>query len=231
MTAADFCKRINIICGHYGSGKTNLAVNLAVDLRRQGRDVTLVDLDIVNPYFRSADFTAALEAGGVRVISPMFANSNVDIPAITGEVYSVFEPGAGTVIIDVGGDDAGAAALGRYAAMVPQDDYTLLCVLNARRYLTRSAQEAADILREITFASRITATGLLNNTNLGPDTTAQTVRESVPYAQEAAELTGLPLIATAFDHRLLPELGALENGYPVELYVRPPWEEKPVLTF
>ena len=233
MKAADFCKKINIICGHYGSGKTNLAVNLALDLKRCGQDVTLVDLDIVNPYFRSADFTAELNALGIRTISPTFANSNLDIPAITGEVYSVFQQKGGAVVIDVGGDDAGAAALGRYAHMLAQDDYTMLCVISGRRYLTRSPKEAAAILNEIAAACRIMPTGLINNTNLGAQTTARDVLDSIPFAQETAEQTGLALIATAFDKRLEAELlaqGGLENPYPVQLYVKPPWEERTNLT-
>lgn len=222
----DFCRRINIICGHYGSGKTNLAVNLAVSLKKQGEDVTLVDLDIVNPYFRSADFTDILNANGIHTINPMFAGSNLDTPSLTANIHSVFEQKSGVAVIDVGGDDAGAAALGRYAHMVEEEgDYSFLYVLNRFRYLTQTPEEAVEILHEIEQTSRLKVTGIVNNSNISADTTADTIISSVGYAEEAARLAGVPLAATVYDRRLG---GGLEvpRGFPVDIYVKPPWEEK-----
>lgn len=224
----DFCKRVNIVCGHYGSGKTNLAVNLAVDLKRQGKDVTLVDLDIVNPYFRSADFNDVLGANGIHTISPTFANTNLDIPALTANMYSVFENKTGTVVIDVGGDDAGAAAMGRYARLVlDEGDYAFLYVINAYRYLTRDPEEAVRVLREIEYAARLTATGIVNNSNVSYQTISETINSSIGYAGEVARLADLPLVATAYDRRLV--CGA-PNGYPIDIFVKPPWEEKTTIT-
>ncbi len=225
-----YCKRLNIICGHYGSGKTNLAVNLALDLKRQRKDVTLVDLDIVNPYFRSADFTEALESNGIHTINPMYANTNLDIPAIGPEVASVLEQKDRTAVIDVGGDDAGAAALGRYAQQILEDgDYAYFYVINRCRYLTRTPEEAAEILREIEFTSRLKATGVVNNSNVSYQTTSDTIISSMAYAEEVARRLNLPLVATAYDRRLGKQLeaaGLVTNGYPVEIFVKPPWEEK-----
>ncbi|WP_312644590.1 hypothetical protein [Hydrogenoanaerobacterium sp.] len=226
----NFCKRINIICGHYGSGKTNLAVNLAVDLKKQGKDVVLADLDIVNPYFRSADFNSILNKNGIHTISPTYANTNLDIPALTANMNSIFEQKDRTIVIDVGGDDAGAAAMGRYARMVLDDgDYSYLYVINKYRYLTRTPDEALAILREIEQISRLSATGIVNNSNVSYQTTSDTITSSIEYAQSVAQLAGIPLVATAYDRRLEKEIvsgGMISDGYPVDIFVKPPWEEK-----
>lgn len=109
-------RKIYLITGHYGSGKTNFAVNLALSERKLGRTVTLVDLDIVNPYFRSADFASLLQEEGIGLVSPVYANTNLDIPALSGAVDAVFDNGGERVIIDVGGDDAGAHRSGTVCA-------------------------------------------------------------------------------------------------------------------
>lgn len=146
----DSVKRITIVTGHYGSGKTNFAVNLAVDLSREGKQVVLVDLDIVNPYFRSADFKERLTAMGIEMICPIYANTNLDIPALGADIYSVFyQNDSRYVIFDVGGDDAGAAALGRYSHLIQQENYDMLYVVNCYRYLTRQPEEALQILRKL----------------------------------------------------------------------------------
>lgn len=215
-------KRLNLITGHYGSGKTNLAVNLALDAKKQGKSVTIVDLDIVNPYFRTADFAEMLTNQGIRVILPTYANSNLDIPALTGAVDSVFTNGDDCVILDVGGDDAGAIALGRYAPAISAQDYDLFYVINQHRYLTATPDDALEVLREIAAVSRLSPTGVLNNSNLGEETTWEAVRESIPFAQAVAEKAGVPLRATAYDRRL--EHGSIPDGYPVDIFVKKIWE-------
>lgn len=193
--------RITILTGHYGSGKTNIAVDLALRAAAREPAVTIVDLDIVNPYFRTADFRAELEAHGIRVIAPIYANSNLDIPALPPEINSIFD-GTGRVFIDVGGDDAGAIALGQFARRLQGCGYDLYYVVNERRYLTREPEQAVELLREIEASSRLNATGILNNTNLGADTTAALVRDSLPFAGEVARIAGLPLVGTCIDERL-----------------------------
>ena len=215
-------RKIYIITGHYGSGKTNLAVNLALTQRQLGKSVTLVDLDIVNPYFRSADFSGLLGDAGIRMVSPVYANSNLDIPALSGAVDAVFDNGGDCVIMDVGGDDAGAIALGRYAPAIARHDYALWYVVNRCRYLTQTPEEALEVMREIQAVSRLQPSGIANCSNLGEETTARIVEGSVPFAREVAALAGVPLCCTAYDRRL----GALQvpEPYPVEIYVRKPWE-------
>ena len=135
-------KRITLVCGHYGSGKTNFALNLAVNAAKSGEKITLVDLDIVNPYFRTADYKDELEAAGVNVIAQNLEGTTLDAPALTARMFSIFEESMGRVIVDVGGDDAGATALGRFSRQLNESGYDMLCVVNKFRKFISSPDEA-----------------------------------------------------------------------------------------
>lgn len=201
--------RITIITGHYGSGKTSIAVNMAKHLADGEKKIRLVDLDIVNPYFRSADFHDELTAKGVQLIAPEFALTNLDIPALTAGIDAAISDQNSTVILDVGGDDTGAVALGRYAPMLHSAGYDLYYVVNAYRFLTSTPGEALALLHDIEGASRLVATGLINNSNLGAQTTAQDIKKTDSYMEELSKLSGLPVVLTSADARLkgnLPEL-------------------------
>ena len=201
-------KRVLLLCGHYGSGKTNIAVNLAQEIRREYPTVTLADLDIVNPYFRSKDSAAELEEAGIRLICSNFANSNVDIPALPPDLYALTDDRRMRAVIDVGGDDRGALVLGRLApAILEENDYEMLMVINRYRPLTRDAASTVEVMREIEAASAgIRFTALVNNSNLGVETTAEDVLASVQYANEVAAMSGLPVVMTTVDERLEEEL-------------------------
>jgi hypothetical protein len=223
--------RFTVVTGHYGCGKTNFSINMALDLAARGVEVTLVDLDVVNPYFRSSDYTATLTAGGVRVISPTFAGTTLDTPSLPGEVYSAFSSD-GFVIFDVGGDDAGATALGQFASDVAAINYDLLYVVNRYRNLTGTPAEAAALLSEIEAASHLKATGVVNNSHLRQETTAANVLDSLGFAKDTARLLGLPLICTTVPDWLAEEFSDtagtstyVENAYPVRVCVRTPWED------
>lgn len=199
-------KRITLFAGHYGSGKTNIAVNYALALAAQGLPVTLADLDIVNPYYRAKDSQAALAAAGVRLIASAYANSNVDVPALPQEMYAVTEDHARLAVLDIGGDDRGALALGRYApAILAENDYQMLFVFNRSRPLTRDAQSALGIMREIEAACGIPFTGIVHNTNLGRETRPQTIMDALPAVDELSRLSGLPVAFTAVSERLCGE--------------------------
>ena len=226
-------RRFTVVTGHYGSGKTNLSVNLALDLGEKYAEVTLVDLDIVNPYFRSSDYTGLLSASGVRVISPTFAGTTLDAPSLPAAVGSAFES-RGAVIFDVGGDDAGATALGRFSRDIEPIDYDLLYVVNRYRNLTATPREAVELLREIEAASHLKATGVVNNSHLRSETTTATVLGSMGFARETADLAGLPLVCATVPDWLADEFSNaagdatyVENAYPVKVYVRTPWENAP----
>ena len=141
-------KRLTLFCGHYGSGKTNLAVNYALWLRRQGKPAAIADIDIVNPYFRTKDSQAELEQAGVRVVALPFANTNVDLPALPPEVYALVQSRTDCAVFDVGGDDRGALALGRYVpSILEENDFDMLYVVNFYRPLTQTAADAYDVMR------------------------------------------------------------------------------------
>ncbi len=218
-------QKITIITGHYGSGKTNFAVNLALKLSETGERVTVVDLDIVNPYFRTADFSELFSAHHITLAASVYANTSLDIPAITFDLERMaYEKGY--LIIDVGGDDTGAIALGRYAtALAPyRDETAMLYIINRYRYLTHESDAALSLLYEIENASRIRHTGIVNNSNLGSETTRETILSAVPYAENVAKKAQLPLSYTTFrDDLALNE--NVENPFPVKVYVRPVWAQ------
>ena len=191
-------KRITLFAGHYGSGKTNIAVNYALFLAKQGLRVSLGDLDIVNPYYRAKDSEKELSAAGVKVISSAYANSNVDVPAMPQEAYALTEDKTTHAVLDVGGDDRGALALGRYVpAIQEENEYEMLFVFNRSRPLTRDAQSALGILREIEEACRLPFTGIVHNTNLGRETRPETILNALPALHELEKLSGLPVIFAA----------------------------------
>lgn len=217
-------EKIIIITGHYGSGKTNLSLNLALKLKDGGEAVTLADLDVVNPYFRTADFSEIAKEHGIGLLASDYANSNLDIPALSGALDAKIN-GEGTLIIDVGGDDAGAYALGRYALEISKKPYSMLYVINAYRYLTQEPKEAAELLTQIEAASRLKATHIANCSSLGTETTAGDIIKSQEYAESVCEITGRPLIFTAAKSELLPELAAMRDIFPVSIYVKTLWNK------
>ena len=212
-------KRMTLLCGHYGSGKTNVAVNLALRERTLYEKVAVADLDIVNPYFRTKDSSAEFEAAGIRLICSDYANTNVDIPALPPDLYAITDNKNIRVLIDVGGDDRGALALGRLApSILEEDSYEMLMVINGYRPLTRDAASTLEVLQEIEAACGIPFTGLVNNSNLGNDTTADDVLASLAYAEEVSRITGLPVVMTAFHEDLLPALGdKVPHPFPLAL--------------
>lgn len=200
-------KRLTLLCGHYGSGKTNIAVNMAMDLRRRKERVAVADLDIVNPYFRTKDSSDDFSHAGIRLICSSFANSNLDLPAMPQDLYAITDDKNLSVILDIGGDDRGALALGRIApAVMQENDYEMLMVINGRRPLTPDAESTVEVMREIECACGIGFTGIINNTNLGEETTADVVLGSIPYAEATAKLSGLPLVMTTVEESLFDEL-------------------------
>ncbi len=212
-------KRINILCGHYGSGKTNVAVNLALKLSETKKNVVALDLDIVNPYFRTKDSTNELERAGIKLIASEFANSNVDIPALPQEMYAVTDNRGLTAVLDVGGDDRGALALGRLAPKIlEENNFQMLMVINCFRPLTRDVKSTIEVMREIEVASKIKFTGLVNNSNIGRETKAEDVLKSKEYAEQVSKETGLEIALTTVNEGLFEELeGKMPNLFPLSL--------------
>ena len=212
-------KRLTLFAGHYGSGKTNIAVNYALQLAEEGKEVCIADLDIVNPYFRTKDSAAVLEKAGVKLISPQFANSNVDLPALPAEAYRLVTDRSIYGIMDIGGDDRGAYALGRYVPSIKEEgNYRMVFVANACRPLTRTPEEALEVMREIEAACGLSFTDLINNTNLGTETTPEIVLGAADYMKRLSELSGLPVFATTAESSVAKGLdGQIENIIPLQL--------------
>ncbi len=199
-------KRITLFAGHYGSGKTNIAVNYALYLRSLGNEVEIADLDIVNPYFRTKDSAAELAAAGIELISPAYANTNVDLPALPQEVYGLVQNTKKYAIMDIGGDERGALALGRYRPYIlEENNFEMVFVANFYRPLTRTAEEAIEVMREIETACGIPFTAIVNNSNIGEETTAEDVRASFSEVKRLFELTKLPILFTSVKESLLNE--------------------------
>ena len=212
-------KRLTLFAGHYGSGKTNIAVNYALALAREGKSVCIADLDIVNPYFRTADSAKELEAAGVELICSQFANSNVDLPALPAEAYRLVQDKGAYGVMDIGGDDRGAYALGRYVpAMKAEGDYSMVFVANCYRPLTRTPEEAMEVMSEIEAACGLRFTHIVNNSDLGPETSAQTVLDSLDYVNQLCALSDLPLFAHTAEESVAKALtGRLNNVFPLQL--------------
>ena len=210
-------KRLTLFAGHYGSGKTNIAVNYAISLAGEGKSVCIADLDIVNPYFRTADSAARLEKAGVQLISPQFANTNVDLPALPAEAYRLVQDKSLYGVMDIGGDDRGAYALGRYTPYIKEEnDYRMIFVANCCRPLTRTAQEALEVMQEIEAACGLRFTDIVNNSNLGPMTDPQVLADSQAFIDQLCQLSGLPLYFTAVRADLADQVAA-ETVFPLQL--------------
>lgn len=212
-------KRITLLCGHYGSGKTNIALNMAYEIREKYDNVAIADLDIVNPYFRTTDSAEELNTKGIRLIASDYAGSNVDIPAMPQDMYALTDDKTVRAVIDVGGDDRGALALGRISSQImAENDYEAFLVINKYRPLTPDVASTLEVMAEIENAGKFKFTGIINNSNLGVETTAEDVLNSMEYAQSVADATGLPLVATSVDEKLFNKLsGKIDNLFALKL--------------
>lgn len=228
---------ITLVGGHYGVGKTNFALNLAIDLADEGCEVRLVDLDIVNPYFRASEERALLEEHGIDLVAPVFSEkgTGLDVPSLTGRIVPALEQaGEGSyTIVDVGGDDAGAVALGRFSRLIRELGYSFLLIANAYRNLVQDPHDALENMREIEMASHLDVTAIVGNSHLKADTDWTTVAYGYCYAGVVAELAGMPLAGITAPESLgcAPEATDAENIpadllYSVSMYVMTPWERQ-----
>ena len=219
-------KRFLVLVGNYGSGKTELALNRALEFAAQ-KSTTLVDLDIVNPYFRSGEKADMLREAGIRVLMPTFALSTVDIPALPAEIQSVFELPCDHVIFDVGGDDTGAAALGRYAPSFAKyrDQTHVALVVNCMRPLTQTAEDVVELAQRIAARGRLRIDSIINNTNLAGETTPEMLRQGHQVVARAAEICGVDRVETCAMAEVLSQCTELPNPMPMVRYMAPEWME------
>lgn len=200
-------KRITLFAGHYGSGKTNIAVNYAKFIKSEGFDVAIIDLDIVNPYFRTKDSEEDLKKCGIELISSEYANTNLDAPALPKEIYAKIADKSKKLVIDVGGDDRGAVALGRFAPdIIEENDFEMLYVANFYRPLTKTAEDALQVMREIELAGHIPFTGIVHNSNIGDETEVLDITKKETELNRLSNLSKLPVVFTSVTQNLYNEL-------------------------
>jgi hypothetical protein len=188
-----FNRRINIFTGHFGSGKTEVAVNFALKLAEEDHKTAIVDFDIVNPFFRTVDAKASLEEKNIWVIAPRYANTNIDVPALPPEINTVFEKKEYKIIFDVGGDDLGAKVLSRYNEDILNDDYEMFFVINSRRPMTDTEEKIDEMIYEIEGSSRLKITKIINNTNLLQYTTAEDIIEGHRLIEKVSNKRKIPI--------------------------------------
>lgn len=226
MTAIANCShRLSIITGHYGTGKTEFAVNLALAMAGAGEQVMLADLDIVNPYFRSRERRPLLEEAGIRLISSSQACSDADVPALPAELLAILENRDIRGILDIGGDPVGARVLARFQPKIVQEDYQLIFVLNANRPEVRAVDSATAYLRGIEATTGLTCTGIVNNTHLCQETTENEIRKGAALAAAVSRETGIPVLCHVAEERFAASLSDLpETVFPITIKMKKPWE-------
>lgn len=220
-----FEKRISIFTGHFGSGKTEVAVNYAFKLSEMYIKTAIVDFDIVNPYFRTADVRKELERRGIKVLAPLYANTNVDVPSLPPEINMLFENKDYHIVFDVGGDDLGAKVLSRYNTEILADDSEMYFVINTRRPMTLSDKGIEKMIRDIEESSRLKVDWLVNNTNLLWETTPEVIREGGKIIEEVSGRLGIPVGFTSGMSAVLGRQGVLPGVLlPMEKHIVLPWE-------
>lgn len=218
---------VTIFTGNLGSGKTEIAINFALNLLQQGNQVSLVDLDIINPYFRTRLAQQALTDKGLQVICPPPQLANADVPALSPAIAGALQTQSGYCVCDVGGDDVGAIALGRFKPYLPPERYQFYFVVNACRPRTGTVDGILEILAGVERNSRLKATALVNNTNLGAETSCEVVLDGYKVVERAAKELGLPVAFTAVSKELASELiasGIKTPVLPLDFYMLTPWQ-------
>lgn len=201
-----FDKRVTVFMGHYGSGKTFVSVNYAIELARRGKAVSIYDLDIVNPYFRTVDAEKTLAKENVELVVSPFAETNVDIPAMNSKSYKMLDDKSRYAVADIGGDERGALALGRFRdRLVEENNYDSLLVINKFRFETRSVDGVLQIKDEIERSGKLSFTGIVNNSNLGEDTTVDDILGGIEFAEKVSKASGLPIKFTSVRRNLIDD--------------------------
>ena len=213
-------KKYIIVCGHSGCGKTNFSINLSLYLTNRGYKVTIVDLDVVNPYFRSSDYIELFKENNIQLISPVYAGSNLDIRTIDSKIYSVFLDVDRYVIFDVGGDSDGAKLLSEFSQKFSSKNYDMLYIINKYRPMISNVDAAINVLRKIEITSKLKATAIVNNSHLQEYTNVSNILDSIDYAEEISKRTQLPILTTSVSCETQEKI---KDIFKVDRYVTPTW--------
>lgn len=217
---------ITLFTGHYGSGKTELAINYSLKCAREGTHTVLVDLDIVNPFFRSSEIKSILENEKIEVISPVFATSNINLPALPASIFGLFDRKDCQIIFDVGGDEDGARALGRYFPYFQKHDYNMFFVINTLRPFTSNCEDIVTIIKEVEKSSRLKVEYLINNTNLSYETKPEMIMEGQKIIEEVSGKVNIPIQYISGTKNVLSQLDLkyMQKGFVLETFMKPPWD-------
>lgn len=221
--------KITILSGHFGSGKTEIAINLALTEKRTHKKVAINDLDIINPYFRSRDLSSIFQQHGVELIAPKNHLATADLPIVSGEMYRVLHDHRYRLIVDAGGDKDGATALGQYYQEWKDLNLELLFVLNGNRPYVSTLEGALYTVNQIESASRLKVSGIINNTNIGSETSIKDIEKGYELSSSLAEKLEIPLLYTTISVHLKKEAENFANNYDVvfiERYMKIPWEKE-----
>lgn len=218
--------RLNIFCGHFGSGKSEVAINFAIKLADEGKKVTVVDMDNVNPFFRSTDAKDILEKHGIELIASEFVNTNLDMPTVPQETKKVFCDTSRTVVFDVGGDDDGAYILGQFNSYFMKEQYNMTLVVSTKRPLTETCDELYDMAQRIEYASRLKFCGIANNTNLGSLTDGDTLLSGYEEIRKLSKKMSIPVYMQCGTPKALEKLPdeLKKDKFPMTIYIKKPWE-------
>ena len=219
-------KRIRIIIGHYGSGKSEFSMNYVTKLRDlTDAKVAISDLDIVNVYFRTREKRDFLQSKNIMPIDSSIQATSLDLPAVSAQVTAPLTDKSYDYVIDVGGDDVGARVLGRFSHLVEKDDYDMFCVVNANREQTQTTSDAINHIRAIENSSKLKVTGLINNTHLVRETTIEDILKGQELVKEVSNITNIPIKYVTCLESLIPQLPTNLDGdvFPINLYMRECW--------
>jgi hypothetical protein len=220
-------KKITILTGHFGSGKTEIAINLAFGERMVHPKVAINDLDIINPYYRTRDISEEFIKHDIELIAPKGHLATADLPIVSGEIYRVLHDPSYRLIIDSGGDKDGATALGQYYNEWKHMEPEMLFVLNGNRPYVSTLEGATETIERIEEASRLKVTGIINNTNIGTETTLDVIEQGLILAQKVSRKKNIPLLFSTISEHLKEQTGEFSKVNPVvyiQRYMRLPWE-------
>lgn len=217
--------RIRVFTGHFGSGKTEISINYALRLADTGKKVCIADLDVVNPYFCTRDEKEFIESKGIRVIATPKEMANAELGTIPLETLAVFNDKSYDVVLDVGGDDMGAVALGQYNRFFKEEDYDMYCVVNTNRPFTSDVDGVVEFARDIERASRLKIKYLVHNTNLSYETKIEDIIKGQEIIKEASKRLNIPVKYTTVREDLVDKLpeGMLGEIFPLRIFMLPPW--------
>ena len=220
--------RISIFTGRFGTGKTEVAINYALALTELDGSVTLTDMDVVTPYFRTRDMTERLKPRGVEVVAPADFARDIHLPAVSARIWGTLQNEDGLTVMDVGGDSQGARAIGQFKSLIERSGYIMYLVVNPYRPFNATVERIAQTVTDIEANTRLETGALVSNPNLIADTTLQIVQDGHRLVEQAGEELGLPIAFLCVEERLLE--GGVEDLcaqpiLPLARHFLPPWEE------